>query len=80
MQLVESVFDLREGEREESPTNGETKEVPPITDRWEKIRRNAAERAAKRQIEEQSRGGYNQKTDEDIGDTSGEESTSLSPH
>lgn len=45
-------------------------------DRWAQIRKNAAERAAvaQRQSEEQSRGGYSQKTDGDDGETSGEES------
>jgi hypothetical protein len=52
-----------------------TKEVSPIGDRWAQIRKNAAERAAARQSEEQSRGGYSQKTDGDDGETSGEEST-----
>ncbi|TVY62718.1 Morphogenesis-related protein MSB1 [Lachnellula suecica] len=42
-------------------------------DRWAQIRKNAAERAAQRQSEEQSRGGYSQKTDGDDGETSGEE-------
>ena len=50
-------------------------------DRWAQIRKNAAERAAvaQRQSEEQSRGGYSQKTDGDDGETSGEESMSPSP-
>ena len=46
-------------------------------DRWAQIRKNAAERAAvtQRESEEQSRGGYSQKTDgDDGGETSGEES------
>ena len=45
-------------------------------DRWAQIKKNAAERAAlaQRQSEEQSRGGYSQKTDGDDGETSGEES------
>ncbi|TVY55323.1 Morphogenesis-related protein MSB1 [Lachnellula cervina] len=42
-------------------------------DRWAQIRKNAADRAAQRQSEEQSRGGYSQKTDGDDGETSGEE-------
>jgi hypothetical protein len=46
---------------------------PPVVDRWAQIRKNAAERAAQRQSEEQSRGGYSQKTDGDDGETSGEE-------
>ncbi|KAN0093519.1 DUF1708 domain containing protein [Hyaloscypha variabilis] len=50
-----------------------TKEVSPVGDRWAQIRKNAAERAAARQSEEQSRGGYSQKTDGDDGETSGEE-------
>ncbi|KAI1418889.1 hypothetical protein F5Y12DRAFT_721465 [Xylaria sp. FL1777] len=41
-------------------------------DRWAAIRRNAAERAAARQSEEQSRGGYSKTTDGDD-ETSGEE-------
>jgi hypothetical protein len=49
-----------------------TKEV--TGDRWAQIRKNAAERAAQRQSEEQSRGGYSAKTDGDDGETSGEES------
>ncbi|TVY88234.1 hypothetical protein LAWI1_G007368, partial [Lachnellula willkommii] len=44
-------------------------------DRWAQIRKNAADRAAQRQSEEQSRGGYSQKTDGDDGETSGEETT-----
>jgi hypothetical protein len=51
-----------------------TKEASPVQDRWAQIRKNAAERAAQRQSEEQSRGGYSQKTDGDDGETSGEES------
>lgn len=51
-----------------------TKEVSPQQDRWAQIRKNAADRAAARQSEEQSRGGYSQKTDGDDGETSGEES------
>lgn len=53
-----------------------TQEVSPPQDRWAQIRKNAAERAAQRQSEEQSRGGYSQKTDGDDGETSGEESKS----
>ena len=49
--------------------------TPVIGDRWAQIRRNAEQRAAQRQSEEQSRGGYSQKTDGDDGETSGEEST-----
>jgi hypothetical protein len=57
--------------------NDVTKEVSPVVgDRWAQIRKNAAERAAQRQSEEQSRGGYSQKTDGDDGETSGEESES----
>jgi hypothetical protein len=51
-----------------------TKQISPAQDRWAQIRKNAAERAAARQSEEQSRGGYSQKTDGDDGETSGEES------
>lgn len=51
-----------------------TKQVSPSGDRWAQIRKNAAERAAQRQSEEQSRGGYSQKTDGDDAETSGEES------
>jgi hypothetical protein len=51
-----------------------TKEQSPVQDRWAQIRKNAAERAAQRQSEEQSRGGYSQKTDGEDGETSGEES------
>ena len=47
----------------------------PVQDRWAQIRKNAAERAAKRQSEEQSRGGQSKTTDGDD-DTSGEESKS----
>ncbi|CAG8956851.1 hypothetical protein HYFRA_00012306 [Hymenoscyphus fraxineus] len=50
-----------------------TKETSPQPDRWAQIRKNAADRAAARQSEEQSRGGYSQKTDGDDGETSGEE-------
>ncbi|TDZ60561.1 Morphogenesis-related protein MSB1 [Colletotrichum trifolii] len=45
---------------------------PPAHDRWAQIRKNAADRAAQRQSEEQSRGGYSKTTDGDD-DTSGEE-------
>ena len=53
-----------------------TKQTSPVVvgDRWAQIRKNAAERAAARQSEEQSRGGYSQKTDGDDAETSGEES------
>jgi hypothetical protein len=51
-----------------------SKQISPTQDRWAQIRKNAAERAAARQSEEQSRGGYSQKTDGDDGETSGEES------
>ncbi|KAK2625486.1 hypothetical protein QTJ16_004798 [Diplocarpon rosae] len=50
-----------------------TQQVSPAQDRWAQIRKNAAERAASRQSEEQSRGGYSGKTDLDDPDTSGEE-------
>ncbi|PVH72256.1 hypothetical protein DL98DRAFT_80402 [Cadophora sp. DSE1049] len=53
-------------------TNDEA-EASPVQDRWAQIRKNAAERAALRQSEEQSRGGYSGKTDVDDGETSGEE-------
>lgn len=43
-------------------------------DRWAQIRKNAAVQAASnRESEEQSRGGYSQPTDNDDGETSGEE-------
>ncbi|KAL2063786.1 hypothetical protein VTL71DRAFT_5591 [Oculimacula yallundae] len=48
-------------------------EPSPVQDRWAQIRKNAAERAALRQSEEQSRGGYSAKTDGDDAETSGEE-------
>ncbi|KAI3340820.1 hypothetical protein F4824DRAFT_497119 [Ustulina deusta] len=53
---------------------GEAAPSPVIAtqDRWAAIRRNAAERAAARQSEEQSRGGYSKTTDGDD-ETSGEE-------
>lgn len=51
-----------------------TQQITPAQDRWAQIRKNAAERAAQRQSEEQSRGGYSQKTDGEDGETSGEES------
>jgi hypothetical protein len=57
--------------------NDLTKEISPVGDRWAQIRKNAAERAAQRQSEEQSRGGQSQKTDGDDGETSGEESESI---
>jgi serine/threonine protein kinase len=79
VQLVESVSYLEEGERKERPTNEETKEVPPVRDRWEQIRRNAAERAAQQHSEDQSRGGFSPKTNRVSEETSGEESTSISP-
>ncbi|KAM0509807.1 hypothetical protein ACHAP9_001104 [Verticillium nonalfalfae] len=50
----------------------EEPQVPPAIDRWAQIRKNAAERAAQRQSEEKSRGGYSKTTDGDD-DTSGEE-------
>lgn len=53
--------------------------VTPAQDRWAQIRKNAAERAAMRQSEEQSRGGYSAKTDGEDGETSGEESKFLFP-
>jgi hypothetical protein len=59
-----------------------TKEQSPVQDRWAQIRKNAAERAARmpqRQSEEQSRGGYSQKTDGEDGETSGEESKHRCP-
>lgn len=49
--------------------------APVAGDRWAQIRKNAADRAAQRQSEEQSRGGQSQKTDD--GETSGEESKLL---
>ncbi|OLN84364.1 Morphogenesis-related protein MSB1 [Colletotrichum chlorophyti] len=53
-----------------SPNDGTR--AAPAYDRWAQIRKNAAERAAQRQSEEQSRGGYSKTTDGDD-DTSGEE-------
>ncbi|CAL3972307.1 hypothetical protein PZA11_004544 [Diplocarpon coronariae] len=50
-----------------------TQQVSPAHDRWAQIRKNAADRAAVRRSEEQSRGGYSAKTDLDDPDTSGEE-------
>jgi hypothetical protein len=55
------------------------KETSHTQDRWVQIRKNAAERAAQRQSEEQSRGGYSQKTDGDDSETSGEESKFHNP-
>ncbi|EHL02313.1 putative Morphogenesis-related protein MSB1 [Glarea lozoyensis 74030] len=63
--------------RQSDDGNDLTKQVSPTQDRWAQIRKNAAERAAARQSEEQSRGGYSQKTDGDDGETSGEESICL---
>ena len=62
-----------------SDENELKKEVSPVQvgDRWAQIRKNAAERAAQRQSEEQSHGGYSQKTDGDDAETSGEESESI---
>ncbi|KZL83237.1 morphogenesis protein [Colletotrichum incanum] len=58
---------------EASPASpGDGPRSPPAIDRWAQIRKNAAERAAQRQSEEQSRGGYSKTTDGDD-DTSGEE-------
>ncbi|KFY27124.1 hypothetical protein V493_03689, partial [Pseudogymnoascus sp. VKM F-4281 (FW-2241)] len=48
---------------------GEDKTVSPVGDRWAQIRKNAAERAAARQSEDQKSAG----TDGDGGETSGEE-------
>ncbi|KAI0521573.1 hypothetical protein F5B22DRAFT_634481 [Xylaria bambusicola] len=56
-----------EGEGDAAPSP-----VIATQDRWAAIRRNAAERAAARQSEEQSRGGYSKTTDGDD-ETSGEE-------
>lgn len=58
---------------EESQGEVLTKTISPAQDRWAQIRKNAAERAAQRQSEEQSRGGQSVATDGD-GETSGEES------
>lgn len=55
----------------------EAPKTSPVTDRWAQIRKNAAERAAQRQSEEQSHGGQSAATDGD-GETSGEESMSRS--
>ncbi|RDL33283.1 uncharacterized protein BP5553_08722 [Venustampulla echinocandica] len=57
----------------EVTTSPLTQEASPPQDRWAQIRKNAAERAAVRQSEEQSRGGHSQKTDGEDGETSGEE-------
>ncbi|CZS98853.1 related to morphogenesis-related protein MSB1 [Rhynchosporium agropyri] len=55
-------------------SNGEEPTASPAQDRWAQIRKNAAERAAHRQSEEQSRGtGWSGKTDGDDAETSGEE-------
>jgi hypothetical protein len=56
-----------------SPVSPSGKEMTPVQDRWAQIKKNAAERAAMRQSEEQSRGGHSAATDGD-GETSGEES------
>ncbi|ESZ96971.1 hypothetical protein SBOR_2653 [Sclerotinia borealis F-4128] len=50
-------------------------------EKWAQIRKNAAEQSAahNRPSEEQSRGGYSQRTDNDDGETSGEESEYLPP-
>lgn len=55
-----------------APVSPVTPPVPPALDRWAQIRKNAADRAAQRQGEEQSQGGFSKTTDGD-GDTSGEE-------
>ncbi len=68
--LPPNIARTRSDEEELAPTPT----VLPAQDRWAQIRKNAAERAAARQSEEQSRGGYSQKTDGDDGETSGEES------
>jgi hypothetical protein len=49
---------------------GGEKAVSPVGDRWAQIRKNAAERAAARQSEDQKSAG----TDGEGGETSGEES------
>lgn len=78
----------RESEDDAAPPNisrdraQDSEDGAPLTkevtgDRWAQIRKNAAERAAQRQSEEQSRGGYSAKTDGDDGETSGEESKYL---
>lgn len=65
------------------PQNGAdpAKEVSPgqVQDRWAQIRKNAAERAAQRQGEDQSRGGNSAQTTtpDNDGETSGEESKYL---
>jgi len=57
-----------------APNVPSAKPAAPVQpqDRWAQIRKNAAERAAQRQSEEQSRGGYSRTDGEE--DTSGEES------
>ena len=50
-------------------------DTSPAKDRWAQIRKNAAERAAVRQSEDQTRPSMTEKTDDD-GETSGEESKS----
>ncbi|RWA11447.1 hypothetical protein EKO27_g3666 [Xylaria grammica] len=64
----------RHGSGPDEEYEGEAAPSPVIAtqDRWAAIRRNAAERAAARQSEEQSRGGYSKTTDGDD-ETSGEE-------
>jgi len=58
----------RPDEKEASPS-----EAIPVHDRWAQIRKNAAERAAQRQTEEQKGGGPVPRAERDDGDTSGEE-------
>lgn len=60
---------------EETDTTPPLEEAKPLSgpDRWAQIRKNAADRAAQRQSEEQSRGGHRKTTDGED-DTSGEES------
>ncbi|TVY38816.1 Morphogenesis-related protein [Lachnellula occidentalis] len=70
---VSPIYQARESEDDGAPLE---KEQSQTQDRWAQIRKNAADRAAQRQSEEQSRGGYSQKTDGDDGETSGEESKS----
>ncbi|KAH8899411.1 hypothetical protein GQ53DRAFT_777107 [Thozetella sp. PMI_491] len=54
------------------PEDGETTPTAVPQDRWAQIRKNAADRVAARQTEDQSRGGFSRTTDGDE-DTSGEE-------
>ncbi len=70
--VKEGEVDVADETDEADETDGLTRSISPVQDRWAQIRKNAAERAAK-QLEQQNRPSE-AKTDD--GETSGEESKS----